>query len=114
MRGSPITCPNPQAALLTLSCSLMPGLSTGMLKEAAAVSITGGPPRLPTHSGLLSSPSQEAEGPRLTLFSRHGAICLHPWQVHHQEQSKEDRHFQPCLALDTRSGATCSAPWLQD
>lgn len=47
------------------------------------------------------------------MFSRPGDVCLHLWQAHGQEQSKEEGHFQWCLALDTRSRATRSAVWLQ-
>lgn len=47
------------------------------------------------------------------MSSRPGDVCLHLWQAHGQEQSKEEGHFQWCLALDTRSRATRSAVWLQ-
>lgn len=45
----------------------------------------------------------------LTLSSSHGDICLHPWQAHHQEKGKKDRHLQWCLALDMRNRAAWSA-----
>lgn len=42
----------------------------------------------------------------LTLSPNHGDVRQHLRQAHGQEKSKEDRHFQQCLALDTRDTAS--------
>lgn len=80
-------CP-PDALSLPDPCAcLRPGAPAG--------SRHGWPPRV--CRGILARfllPAQGVEGPRLTLFSRHGDVCLHPRQVRDQERSKENPRFR--------------------